>query len=180
MEIRGSLLPVCCAAEVPAEVSRTPGRYSQSTDRLFQTMERFIEANEGEFFFFVFVDSLTEEYDAVSERPISGPSSPDSPFMGKNTHKCYELLQQLLENTGSDIDFEIFASMDEQSIEDGTLLLATGPSEERGEAQWIRAEFNVASLAALNFRAATFGIRELLERVQEAGDKVLKRKHLGL
>ncbi|KAK4502609.1 hypothetical protein PRZ48_006035 [Zasmidium cellare] len=157
MASRGRLFPVCCAAKIPAEV-----------------MTRFIEANDKHEFFFVFVDSLTEEYDAPSEAPVMDASSPDSPFMGKSTHECYELLQQLLEDTGSDIDYDCFAIMDERSIKDDTLLLAEGPAEEGGEAESVRAPFDVASLVMLNFRAGNASMSEYKERAAKEEDGVLK------
>ncbi|KAF2159720.1 hypothetical protein M409DRAFT_29880 [Zasmidium cellare ATCC 36951] len=157
MASRGRLFPVCCTAEIPAEV-----------------MTRFIEANDENNFFFVFVDSLTEEYDEPSEAPVTNASSPNSPFIGKSTHECYELLQQLLEDTGSDIDYDCFAIMDERSIRDDTLLLAEGPEEEDGEAQSVRVPFDVASLVMLNFRAGNATASEYRERAEQEDDGVLK------
>lgn len=137
-------------------------------------MERFIEANDEEDFFFVLVDGLTEEYDSPSECPITNPSSPASPFIGKSTHECYELLQELLEDTGSDIDHDCFAVMDERSIKDDTLLLDEGPLEEDGKAQSVRAPFDVASLVMLNFRAGSADVLEYQKRAEQEQDVVLK------
>lgn len=137
-------------------------------------MNRFIESNGEDDFYFAFVDSLTEQYDEASERPIEWPSSSSSPFKGKTTHECHLLLKQLVEDTGSDIDVEIFAIMDETSTDNGTLLLAEGPAEENGEAESVRARFEDASLVCLNFRAAKLDVAELRERAEAEADGVLR------
>ena len=140
-------------------------------------MERFINSNDSKDFYFVFVDDLSEEYDSVSESPVTKDSSSTSPFIGKSTHECYLLLQKLFEDTGSDIDYDCFAIMDKRSIEDDTLLLCEGPSEEDGEAESVRAPFDVASLIMLNFRAGGPGAAEHQQEAAKEEDGVLKIGH---
>ena len=138
-----------------------------------QVMDRFINSNDDENFFFVFVDSLSEYYNEVSESPVEQPSSTSSPFKGKTTHECYLLLQQLCESTESDIDYECFAIMDTRSIGDGTLLLAEG-ADESGKAESVRVPFDHASRVLLNYRAGSASVSEHCEQAAKEADGVLR------
>jgi len=151
-------------------------RNAQVPESTLQVMERFIDSNDSEDFYFVFVDDLSEKYNCASESPVTKDSSPTSPFIGKSTHECHVLLQQLFKDTGSDIDYDCFAIMDKRSIEDDTLLLCEGPSEE-GEAESVRAPFDVASLIMLNFRAGGPGVEEYQEAAAKEEDGVLNMDH---
>lgn len=137
-------------------------------------MSRFIQSNEPEDFYFVFVDSLTQRYSSPSSAPVQKSSSATSPFLGKSVHECYELLQKLFEDTGSDIDYDCFAVMDERSIDDDTLLLAQGPAEEGGPAEAVRVRFGDANHVALNFLAGKVDVADFRERAEREPDGVLK------
>ena len=137
-------------------------------------MDRFIQSNDSDDFYFIFVDSLTTECDEPSESPVEGASSNTSPFKGKSIHECYLLLQQLVNYTASDVDYDCFAIMDDRSLRDDTVWLAEGPAEEDGEAEAVRAPFNIASHVLLNLRAGTTDVSELREKAGRERDGVLR------
>ena len=124
----------------------------------------------------VFVDSLTFTYSEASEiGESSSATSSDSPFKDKSTHDCYLLLKRLREETGSDVSCELFAIMDQRSLEDDTLLLAQEPLEESGEAQSVRAAFDIANARLLVYFVGDISVLEDQERVQGTADGVLRR-----
>jgi hypothetical protein len=124
----------------------------------------------------VFVDSLTTTYTEASEIGENGSTSlSKSPFKNKSAHDCYLLLKRLRENTGSDIDCELFAIMDQRSLEDDTLFLVQGPLEESGEAESVRAAFDIANGRLLVYLVGDTDVLEDQERVQNMTDRVLRR-----
>ena len=70
------------------------------------------------------MDSLSEKYTERSEHGSSTPSSISSPFKGRTADQCATLLQQLRNDTESDIDYELFVIMDQRTLHDGTVTLA--------------------------------------------------------
>ena len=57
-------------------------------------MNEFIEANtEARFFGGVFVDSVSEDFDTESTRPVTQPSATDSPLKGKSVSEWLSLLK---------------------------------------------------------------------------------------
>ena len=142
-------------------------------------MDRFIQANNDfrieNDFYMVFVDSLDEMYDEPSVRPVTEPSSSNSPFKSKNTHECYLLLKELREN-GADIDYGRFVIMDDRSMEDDTVLIAEEPIDEESEAESVRATFEVASVALLCYRAGNFGVEDHREEAEREEDGVFQMR----
>lgn len=78
-------------------------------------MNRFISLNtyKGPFNM-VFIDDLSTYYSAETTTPVQQPSSP---FKGKPPHECYLLLRQLVKDTGSQINWQEFTIIDEQSLQ---------------------------------------------------------------
>ncbi|KAK3673948.1 hypothetical protein LTR78_006150 [Recurvomyces mirabilis] len=107
----GRLIPICCAADVSAEVK----------DRLLQRAQDYGNGNAMQIFL-VFVDSLTIQYNEQSEHGHNTSSDPASPFKDKTSQECAALLQELRRN-GADIDFELFAIIDKRSLQDETALI---------------------------------------------------------
>lgn len=73
---------------------------------------------------FVFVDSLTFKHtapDLASDNFVA--SSPDSPFKNKTATECSALLKRLAEETGAYILNTVFAIFDEQTLQDGSVVL---------------------------------------------------------
>lgn len=134
-------------------------------------METFITANDSEDFYFVFIDNLEKKHESVSEVPITTPESSAWPFLGKSAQECHELLRKLVEETGSDVDYDCFAMMDARSAEDSTLILAEGEDE---EVDVVRARFEDASLVMLNLRAGNGSVLEYQEEAEMEEDGVLK------
>lgn len=144
---------------------------NQVKDRLIQVNQDFNDQMDVNI---VFVDSLTAAYTEPSELGSNEASSAASPFKGKTTHECYILLQQLRQQSGSDIDYEHFAIMDERSLEDDTLLLAEAPLEEGGEAQSVRAAFELANSRLMVYLAGDTDVLEDQDKAQRASDRVLR------
>lgn len=153
----GRINPVCCAADISAEVSQKHSRCCgegsnkitdvQVKDRLLQKAQDHGNAMTH---CLVFVDSLDEKYDEESEIGENTPSKPASPFKGKTPEECALLLQQLQRN-GADIAFEGFVIMDQRSLEDDTILLVEAPLPGDGELAWVRAPFELAYARLLTY-----------------------------
>jgi hypothetical protein len=80
---------------------------------------------------FVFVDSLTHKHTSphLSTSPFTA-SSPDSPFKNKTATECSALLTRLASNTGAYILDTVFAVYDEQTVQDGSVLLVQTVDDE--------------------------------------------------
>jgi len=107
----------------------------------------------------VFMDSLKASY-TDEDVPTLGnniPSSPTSPFLGKNASECYQILEQLASQEGSSINPEPFAILDERSMQDDTVLLCEAGEE---GVRCVRAAFAVAECRLLQYFAADAGVEE--------------------
>lgn len=158
----GRLFPVCCAADISAEVK----------DRFL----RLAQDRSGNEHFLVFVDSLEVKYTEPSEHGYSTPGAASSPFKGQTTDACAMLLQQLRRN-GSDIDFEIFAIMDDRSLEDDTVLLVEAPALEDGSEEFkgeVRAAFEMADVQLRLYSIGDCDVLEDQEKAQDSADGVLR------
>ncbi|OQN97870.1 hypothetical protein B0A48_16181 [Cryoendolithus antarcticus] len=157
----GRLFPVCCIADVSAEFK-----------------ERFIQVNQDYhdqvILNVVFVDSITATYTEESEIDECTPSASDSPFKGKSVHECYLLLRRLRQETESDIDPENFAILDEQSLQDDTVLLAQGPYDGGVEAVSVRVTMEMVNMELLCYITGDSSVQQGQEASAEAVDGVYR------
>lgn len=86
------------------------------------------------------------------------------------------MLKDILEkNDANCLSDEIFAVLDERSLEDGTLLLVEEPEEEDGEeASSVRAMFEMCETQMLLWVAGKNTVYEANERVKQTEDGVLR------
>lgn len=126
-----SLLPVCCVAEFDSKAAARQLALRSIEHRLtfFQKfLDRFIELNlkqkEGVDLelSIVIITSLEKINTETSKSPMEPTTSP-APFQGKSPKECFDLLQALAKDTGSELNVENFAILDERSKEDDTVLL---------------------------------------------------------
>ncbi|KAI5358950.1 hypothetical protein Slin15195_G114010 [Septoria linicola] len=85
-------------------------------------------------FHMVFIDTLDDYYEDETQAPVQASSSASSPFKGKSPHECYLLLRQLVKDTESQVNWQLFVVVDERSLQDDTVILACMPLEKDGEA----------------------------------------------
>lgn len=84
----------------------------------------------------VIITDLSKTYTEISKPPMIGTCSP-APFQGRSAEGCFELLQEFAKDTGSEIDVEIFAILDEISREDDTVCIVKA-SKRTGEIKTVR------------------------------------------
>lgn len=73
---------------------------------------------------FIFVDSLAHKHTAPDLATSHfTPSSPASPFKNKTATECSALLKILADQTGAYILDTVFAIFDEQTLQDGSVVL---------------------------------------------------------
>jgi len=91
----------------------------------------------------VFVDHLSCFYAGPSKQGHNTDPSL-APFAGKTPFECSVLLRQMCQDTGSNVDCDEFAILDERSLNDSTLLLVQEPREaDGGEENSIRFPFKM-------------------------------------
>jgi hypothetical protein len=107
---------------------------------------------------FVFVDSLTFKHTApdLSTSNFTA-SSPDSPFKNKSATECSALLTRLAEQTGAYILDTVFAIYDEQTVQDGSVLLVQTVDDELEE---IRVDPEVVCMRLLQYMIGDASIVE--------------------
>jgi hypothetical protein len=120
----------------------------------------------------VFVDSTRDRYDERSVFGHNTPSSPTSPFKGKNVKECRDLLRRLWEKTGCQVDYDHFVILDERSLVDDSALLVQAIGY--GKVSWIRAEFNIATPRVLLYSIGEAGVDEDFEDLPDPDDDVLR------
>jgi hypothetical protein len=120
----------------------------------------------------VFVDSTTDRYDERSVFGHNTPSSPTSPFKGKDAKECRDLLKRLREKTGCQVDYGHFVILDERSLVDDSALLVQKRGD--GKVSWIRAEFNIATPRVLLYSIGEAGVDEDFEDLPDPDDDVLR------
>lgn len=161
-----SLLPVCCAAEFDSEVSpQQIARESCITAEIPQKfLDRFIELSlkqkEGldlELAIVVITD-LSKVYTEISKLPMEATTSP-APFQDKSAKECFDLLQVFVEDTGSDINVEFFAVLDERTRQDDTVLIVKA-SKKTGVIKTVRGALREVDMSLVNLWVGNLNIEE--------------------
>jgi len=114
---------------------------------------------------FVFVDSLTFKHtapDLASDKFAT--SSPDSPFKGSRATESSALLKRIAEETGAYILSTVFAIFDDQTIQDGTILLVQTVDDKLEE---MRTVPEVACMKLLQYMIGDADIVEDREDAEE-------------
>lgn len=142
-------------------------------------MNRFIEENglDEDLWSFVFVDSIDDYYDEISEAPWEVESDPNSPFIGKTPQECHQLLLKLREDTESEIITDFFIIMDKRSTQDDTVLLVVAARNLEHEVvamQTLRATFQASALALILYQTGHSSIPEDEERAEREQDNVYR------
>lgn len=117
----------------------------------------------------ILVDDLQKKYTEPSKLP-RGPTHSPSPFEGKDAKECLKLLRKLVQDTGSEIDLDQFAVIDQRSVEDGTVLIAQAFESERVET--VRAILEETDRLLTNLMVAGISIGELQETARKSKDGV--------
>jgi len=119
----------------------------------------------------VFVDSLSKKY---IRHDVFGQNISSSPlgFRGKSPQECFSLLKQLRAKTGSTVHPPTFAILDEQSLQDDTVILVDMDDDE--QAVSARCEFKIACAKLNGYFIGDSGIEEDIEEAEEYGDGVLR------
>lgn len=163
-----SLLPVCCAADFDSKASTSirlfqkPGTIKLTSRRKF--LDRFLELNAKERegldleLAIVIITDLSKTYTEISKSPINATCSPAS-FQGRSAEGCFELLQEFARDTGSEIDVEIFAILDERSGEDDTVCIAKA-SKRTGEIKTVRGALRQTDMSLVNLWVGNLNIEE--------------------
>ncbi|CAD0109364.1 unnamed protein product, partial [Aureobasidium uvarum] len=125
--------------------------------------------------FLVFIDDISLVYPDADEPGDSTPST-SAPFAGKTAYECSVMLKQMCKDSSENcFDGDLFAILDERSLEDGTLLLVEEPAEvDGGEAHSVRAVFEMCETQMLLWVAGKTTISEAKERAQETEDGALR------
>ena len=98
----------------------------QVKDRILQSSMDYCGSRETNL---VFIDDVSKTYNTPSKAGDNSDSTL-SPLANKKPYECKVLLQEHCKETGSaDIDCDHFAVADQQSLEDGTLLVIVKPTE---------------------------------------------------
>ena len=146
-----------------------------------QTIDLFIKEtrDEEEMWNIVFVDSIDDYYDETSGVPGEDGSDPNSPFIGKTPQECHQLLLKLRDDTESEIFTDLFAIMDERSIEDNTVLLVCAERDSGGENEvlalaTVRATFKAVPTALMLYETGHSSVGEDAERAAREKDNVFR------
>ena len=115
-------------------------------------------------------------YDKPSKFPVEAGSNPNSPFIGKSPTGIWEMLVKLCEDTGSEIMVWYIIIMDERTLRDDTVLLATddGDAMDGQEIETVRATFEVAADEVVLFHTGHRGIEEDQWKAEKEGDGVFR------
>jgi len=106
----------------------------------------------------VIITDLSKTYTETSKPPMNGTRSP-APFQGRSAEGCFELLQEFAKDTGSEIDVEIFAILDERSQEDDTACIVKA-SKKTGEIKTVRGALRQTDMSLVNLWIGNLNIEE--------------------
>lgn len=87
------------------------------------------------------------------------PTTSPAPFQGKSPKECFETLQALVDNTGSEINVENFAILDERPKEDDTVLLVQA-FKDSGRIKTVRGALEGTDMALENLWVGNMNIEE--------------------
>lgn len=90
--------------------------------------DRFLQADQdawgdGEIGSAIFVDSVDKLYTEGHLIGNNTSTSSESAFIGKKAKGCHALLKRLAEKTGSPVNLQVYAILDERSLVDDTILV---------------------------------------------------------
>jgi hypothetical protein len=106
-------------------------RPSPDNRMVLKTLNRFMEQNEENEDFFLFVDNINNRFEGPSERPARQETSADSPSVAKTPRECQTLLEELHSHSPQlDIDERFFALLNGRS--DDSALLVDDENEDCG------------------------------------------------
>jgi hypothetical protein len=135
-----------------------------------KTLNRFIEQNEENQGFFLFVDSIDHRYEGPSEKPVRQGSSADSRFIGKTPQECQTLLKELQGNSPQlEIDTRFFALLDDRS--DDSVLLVDDDNEDFGT---VRVAIELAMELLMCYVSGHRSIKEDNDSAKRQDDSVLR------
>ncbi|KAH0191224.1 hypothetical protein KCV03_g6354, partial [Aureobasidium melanogenum] len=156
------MFAICCAIAPTAELK----------DRILELCDDY-GGNTGTML--VFIDDLSRVYDEDDGLGYNKDSI-SAPFAGKTAYECWLMLKRILaENEGSYFADDMFAILDQRSLEDNTLLLVEEPEEEDGgEAHSVRAVFQMCETQMALWTAGKTTVTEAKERAQTTEDGVLQ------
>lgn len=119
----------------------------------------------------IFVDSVDVLYTEGHLLGHNTPTSPDSPFLGKNAQECHGLLKRLAQETGSPVNLQIYAIIDDRALRDDTVLLV-----EIGEQEYftVRVDSTLAVSRMFQYSIGDMTIDEDIEEAAETADGVLR------
>lgn len=142
-------------------------------------MNRFLEEsgiNLNDTGDFTFIDRMDYQYISPSKSPITVDSNPASPFIGKSPQEISQLLRKLCENTGSEIMVWYIIIMDDRTLRDDTVLLATDVSDamDGQEIETVRATFGVAADEVVLFHTGHRGVEEEQWKAEQDEDGVFR------
>jgi len=135
-----------------------------TTDMPRKSLNRFIDLNikqkEGLDLdlAIVVISDLSKTYTEVSKNPMEATTSP-APFQGKSAEECFVFLQALVKDTGSDVNVESFAILDERSREDDTVLIVKA-SEKTGDIKTVRGALEETNMSLVNLWVGNLNIGE--------------------
>lgn len=119
----------------------------------------------------VVVDDLGNKYTEASKQPMKATSSP---FSNKSAEDCFEILQKLVDQTGSQINPECFAIFDERSPKDKSVLMVQG-SVDGGKVQTVRVAMEQVDMLLANLMVGGSSIGELRQEGEKAKDGIMGR-----
>ncbi|THW17601.1 hypothetical protein D6D24_03839 [Aureobasidium pullulans] len=131
---------------------------------LLPFLDRFLELNAKERegldleLAIVTITDLSKTYTEISKSPMNGTCSP-ALFQGRSAEECFELLQEFAKDTGSKIDVEIFAILDERSREDDTVCILKA-SKTTGEIKTVRGALRQTDMSLVNLWVGNLNIEE--------------------
>lgn len=82
-----------------------------------------------------------------------------APFQGKSAEECFVSLPTSVRDTGSDVNVEFFAILDERSREDDTVLIVQA-SERTGDIKTVRGALKETDMSLVNLWVGNLGIEE--------------------
>jgi hypothetical protein len=144
---------------------------SPDMNMTLKTLNRFMEQNEENEGFFLFVDSVDDRYEGPAERPARHGSSPDSPFVGKTPQECQALLEELQSNSQLDIGTKLFAILDDRSDREDSVLLVDDFNE---DFETVKVAFELAMELLMCYVSGNHSIKEDIDSAQRADDGVLR------
>lgn len=141
-------------------------------DRILHLIQKYYDSMLDDI---VFIDYLSRVY----TRPNKFGENADSifaPFAGKGSYECSIALKRMSEGPDpSNLDYDMFAVLDERSLEDGSVLLVPEPEVgDGGEGHPVRVIFDMLKSQVLMWTAGKTTVIEDRERAKGTVDGILR------